>query len=174
MTGAFLYVVFLSRQALHEDTVMMPAGTMHALGPGLLVYEVQQTSDITYRVWDWDRPATAGRSLHVAKSIAVTHPALVPGLVRAAAARPGEAHELTRCPYFVLESRALGRNPVACDPARESFHAVTAVEGKVDVSQAGKTVTLSPFESVLVPAFSGPYLLRGAPSGKVLTARVAA
>ena len=156
------------------DTVMMPAGTMHALGPGLLVYEVQQTSDITYRVWDWDRPAAAGRSLHVAQSIAVTDPKLAPSLIRAAAARPGEARELTRCPYFVLESRMLSRNPVACDPARASFHAVTAVEGRVDVSQAGQSITLSPFESVVIPAFSGPYLLRGAPSGKVLTARVAA
>lgn len=156
------------------DTVMMPAGTLHALGPGLLVYEVQQTSDITYRVWDWDRQGARARALHVEKSIAVTRPELAPGLVRGSGAKPGEAHELTRCPYFVLESRALARNPVACDPARESFHAVTAVEGKVDVSQAGKTVTLNPFESVVIPAFSGPYLLRGAPSAKVLTSRIAA
>ncbi|MEO6061677.1 MAG: type I phosphomannose isomerase catalytic subunit [Thermoflexales bacterium] len=156
------------------DTVLMPAGTLHALGPGLLVYEVQQTSDITYRVWDWDRPAAAGRSLHVAQSIAVTDPAMAPGLLRAAAARPGEARELGRCPYFVLESRTLSRNPVACDTARESFHAVTAVEGQIEVSQAGQIMTLDRFESVVLPAFAGPYLLRGAPSGKVLTSRVAA
>jgi mannose-6-phosphate isomerase len=138
------------------------------------VYEVQQTSDITYRVWDWDRPAAAGRALHVAQSIAVTDPNLASGVHRATAGRPGEARELTRCPYFVLESRALSRSPVACDTARESFHAVTVVEGKVDVSQSGQTITLSPFESVVMPAFSGPYLLRGAPSGRVLTSRVAA
>ena len=156
------------------DTVLMPAGTLHALGPGLLVYEVQQTSDITYRVWDWDRPAAAGRALHLAQSIAVTHPESAPGLLRAAASRPGDARELTRCPYFVLESRTIVRNPVACDPARESFHAVTAVEGQIQVSQAGQTITLDRFESVVIPAFAGPYLLRGAPSGKVLTSRVAA
>ena len=156
------------------DTVMMPAGTLHALGPGLLVYEVQQSSDITYRVWDWDRPAAAGRSVHIAQSIAVTDPGMAPSLVRATAARPGEARELTRCPYFVLESRVLGRNPVACDPLRESFHAVTAVEGQIEVSQAGQTTTLARFESVVIPAFAGPYLLRGAPSGSVLTSRVAA
>jgi len=156
------------------DTVLMPAGTLHALGPGLLVYEVQQTSDITYRVWDWDRPAAAGRSLHVAQSIAVTRPEIAPGVHRAAAARPGEVRELTRCPYFVLESRTLSLTPVACDPGRASFHAVTVVEGKLEVSQAGQTVGLERFESVIIPAFAGPYLLRGAPSGRVLTSRVAA
>ena len=57
-----------------NDTIFMPAGTIHALGPGLLVYEVQQTSDLTYRVFDWDRPQTNGRVLHIEKSIAVTNP----------------------------------------------------------------------------------------------------
>jgi mannose-6-phosphate isomerase len=49
------------------DTVFVPAGTLHALGPGLLVYEVQQTSDWTYRVYDWGRPATEKRPLHIEK-----------------------------------------------------------------------------------------------------------
>ena len=44
------------------DTIFMPAGTLHALGPGFLVYEVQQTSNITYRIFDWNRPASAGRA----------------------------------------------------------------------------------------------------------------
>lgn len=52
----------------------MPAGTVHALGPGLFLYEVQQTSDITYRVYDWDRPQSAGRKLHIEQSLAVTDP----------------------------------------------------------------------------------------------------
>ncbi len=41
------------------DTLYMPAGTIYSLGPGLLIYEVQQSSDITYRVYDWGRPETA-------------------------------------------------------------------------------------------------------------------
>ena len=46
------------------------AGTIHALGPGLFIYEVQQNSDLTYRAYDWDRPMSAGRSLHPGKSAA--------------------------------------------------------------------------------------------------------
>ena len=61
--------------AVHPgETYLMHAGTMHALGPGLLLYEVQQSSDITYRVYDWDRPASAGRELHVEQAVAVTDP----------------------------------------------------------------------------------------------------
>jgi len=56
------------------ETIYIPAGTLHALGPGLLLYEVQQSSDTTYRVYDWDRPASAGRKLHVEESVAVTDP----------------------------------------------------------------------------------------------------
>ena len=48
--------------AIHSgSTVFMPAGTLHALGPGSLVYEVQETSDLTYRIYDWGRPQRAGR-----------------------------------------------------------------------------------------------------------------
>jgi len=44
-----------------EDVLFMVPGTIHALGPGAFVYEIQQSSDITYRVYDWDRPRIPGR-----------------------------------------------------------------------------------------------------------------
>ncbi len=53
------------------ETYLLPAGTLHALGPGLLLYEVQQATDTTYRVYDWGRPATAARQLHIEESVAV-------------------------------------------------------------------------------------------------------
>src|SRR5207248_6300845 len=57
------------------DFVYVPAGTIHALGPGILLYELQQTSDTTYRVYDWDRLGLDGkpRALHIDKSLACTH-----------------------------------------------------------------------------------------------------
>jgi mannose-6-phosphate isomerase len=69
------------------DTIFMPAGLMHALGPGLLLYEVQQTSDLTYRVFDWNRPASAGRPLHIEQSVAVTNPQLADRPAESPAAR---------------------------------------------------------------------------------------
>jgi mannose-6-phosphate isomerase len=56
------------------DTVLTRARTIHALGPGLFVYEVQQTSDFTYRIYDWGRPQGAGRVLHVEQAIRASDP----------------------------------------------------------------------------------------------------
>ena len=63
-------------QISKNDSIFIPAGTIHALGPGSIIYEIQQNSDVTYRVYDWDRPATAGRQLHIDKSIEVSDPKL--------------------------------------------------------------------------------------------------
>ncbi len=154
------------------DTVFMPAGTLHALGPGLLVYEVQQASDITYRVWDWDRPAAAGRALHVAQSVAVTNPAAAAILRPAGAVPTGTWAELTRCPYFIVEARDIVDTPCPCDTQGVSFHAVTATEGSLAVSRASESIVLSRFETALIPASDGAYTLRGAPRARVLLARV--
>src|SRR5258708_251701 len=56
------------------DFISVPAGMMHAIGPGILLYELQQTSDTTDRVYDWDRPGLDGkpRELHIDKSLRAT------------------------------------------------------------------------------------------------------
>ena len=51
------------------DSLLVEAGLIHALGPGIFIYEVQQSSDLTYRVSDWGRPASAGRALHIEQSV---------------------------------------------------------------------------------------------------------
>ncbi len=55
------------------DTVFVPAGTVHAIGPGILLHEVQQTSDVTYRLYDWNRQAHGSkRELHLSKGLQVS------------------------------------------------------------------------------------------------------
>ena len=56
------------------EAYLVPAGTLHAIGPGVLAYEIQQPSDITYRCDDWGRPASAGRPLHVEQSLVCVRP----------------------------------------------------------------------------------------------------
>jgi mannose-6-phosphate isomerase len=140
------------------DTVMMPAGTLHALGPGLLLYEVQQTSDTTYRVYDWDRPASAGRALHLEKSAAVTttnraQPQASPP------ATPGQSQELTACPYFVLER--LSGPELQGDTRGDSFHALTVMAGEMTLQAGAERLTLGALASVVVPAAAGAYRLSG-------------
>ncbi len=82
------------------DTIFMPAGTLHALGPGLLVYEVQQTSDITYRIFDWNRPASAGRALHLEQSVAVTNPRGTGQVQPALELKPDDQRCISAVPVF--------------------------------------------------------------------------
>ncbi len=152
------------------DTIFMPAGTLHALGPGLLIYEVQQTSDITYRVWDWNRPASAGRALHIEQSLAVTDPSAT-GQVRPL--RPmldTDAQQLVACPYFTLDLLASEVETLALDTQGQSFHALTVIAGRAVVESETGDVTLDRFESVIVPAANRLYQVRPLAPARVLKA----
>lgn len=138
-------------------TVMMPAGTMHALGPGFLIYEVQQTSDTTYRVWDWDRPASAGRALHLEQSVAVTNPNLT-GQINHNVMRALNAVETrVSCEYFELEEIHGTDMTINSNTENSSFHAITVTSGRADVVLKDARVTLGKFETVIVPANAGEY-----------------
>ena len=141
-----------------NDTVFMPAGTIHALGPGLLVYEVQQTSDLTYRVFDWNRPQSDGRILHIEKSIAVTN-LYSQGKISRKLDFDSTTTRLVQCPYFYLEILSAPRER---DTHGESFHALTVISGEASVStQENEEVLLRKFDTVLVPAVCGNYRLDG-------------
>ncbi len=139
------------------DAIMMPAGTMHALGPGLLIYEVQQTSDITYRVFDWNRPVSAGRALHLEQSVAVTDASQSGELHRARTVWHG-ADERVVCPYFRLEAI---KGSLASDTRGSSFHAITVIEGRAELELRGQGVQLGRFDTAIVPASAGAYRLTG-------------
>jgi mannose-6-phosphate isomerase len=151
------------------DTVFNRAGLVHALGPGLLLYEVQQSSDITYRVWDWNRPASPERPLHVERSLRVVCPEAQPEVTPASAADDGAP--LTSCRYFALER--VGPGPAALAPAQQSFHAVTVVEGVAVVQGDGWREELGRFESAVVPAEADVYRIAGRDGAyRALVARV--
>ena len=92
-------------------TVLIPAGTVHALGAGVMVYEVQQPSDITYRLDDWGRVDAEGnpREVHLEAGFKVARPETIPEFMNPVSLRPaiGERHLLAACRYFALERVAL-------------------------------------------------------------------
>lgn len=140
------------------DTVFIPAGTLHALGPGLLLYEVQQSSDTTYRVYDWDRPASAGRQLHIEQSVAVTDPQLH-GDLRRVAQTHGQG-VLLHTPYFVLDGLKLAAGESRqADTEGLSFHLVTVTEGQATLSCGEEQLHLNTFGTALVTAETGAYSL---------------
>ena len=155
------------------STIFIPAGMIHALGPGLLVYEVQQTSDWTYRVYDWGRPATPQRPLHIDKSIAAANPALSSDLLPPVDEGENGVDGLVRCPYFHLEMLH-GRDTVfeaATDGS--TFHALTVIQGAARLEGQDWAMDLERFQSALVPADAGAYRLAQRGAGQVLRASVA-
>ena len=139
------------------DTIFMPAGTLHALGPGLLVYEVQQTSDWTYRVYDWGRPATEKRPLHIDKSIAVTRADFTAPVIPEPETGDGTRHTLVECEFFTLEMLSAVSNSIDLDTNGDTFHAITLIEGKALLQAGDEQVELDKFQTAVVPAQVGDY-----------------
>jgi len=164
------------------DCFFTPAGTAHALGAGLVVYEVQQNSDVTYRFYDWNRLGLDGkpRELHVEHSLNVlsfTVPRDTPCTPVTVRELRGDVRRLIHCPFFVLDLVT----PIysfQSTTASTGFHAVSAIAGQGDIraldpspaaASAGvANVPLRAGESVLIPASLGPYEIRPAGSIKVL------
>jgi mannose-6-phosphate isomerase len=139
------------------DTVFMRAGALHALGPGLLVYEVQQTSNWTYRVYDWGRPQTEARKLHIEKSIQVTRADLAAPVISMPECGDGSQQRLIECEYFALDLLCASTNTIKLDTQRESFHAITLIEGKGILRAGDETLELDKFHSAIIPANTGSY-----------------
>ncbi len=152
------------------DTLFMSPGTLHALGPGLLIYEIQQTSDVTYRAYDWGRPQTETRQLHIEKALQVINPAAAAALLPDQPMRDGEIRTLTRCEYFQLEKIAAEEKPVALNTRGESFHALTVVEGRCEIRAGGEVFPLEKFQTLFVPALRGEYQIVPLKKSRLLSA----
>jgi mannose-6-phosphate isomerase len=85
------------------ETYLSPAHTVHAIGGGIVLCEIQQNSEVTYRLWDYGR----GRALHVEQAIAICDLSVYNGKPERLVIAPGR-EELARCEYFVTERVQLG------------------------------------------------------------------
>jgi mannose-6-phosphate isomerase len=151
------------------DFIYVPAGTMHALGPGLLIYELQQTSDTTYRVYDWDRLGLDGkpRELHLDKALACTHFDVKPQAVKPL---PPGTGMLVESQYFSLE-RIVWDDETVRDTAGKSAHLLSVIEGHAEVRIDGHSPVLLPQGvSAFIPACVGRYTLVADGSATVLRA----
>lgn len=154
------------------DTFFIRPGTLHALGPGLLLYEVQQTSDITYRVYDWDRPMKAGRALHIDKSLAVADPDAVATKSSLPEGLDNDQRVVVACPYFTLEALTGKNASFAQDTKGDSFHALTVIAGQILLHTDAQNLALNTFETVIVPAEMGAYVIEMLGESRVLKSSV--
>ena len=145
------------------DCIFIPAGTVHALGAGLLVAEIQQASDTTYRLFDWNRVGPDGkpRQLHVEQSLDVIHYAAGPVMpqVPQATERP-YVLRLVQCDKFVLDMWRIGGVSPADEYGNEEsslggdgrFHIVAVLDGEVRLSGDPSGQPLRKGETALIPA----------------------
>ncbi|MDR0294352.1 MAG: class I mannose-6-phosphate isomerase [Oscillospiraceae bacterium] len=142
------------------DIVFIPAGTIHAVGAGIVLAEVQQNSDLTYRVYDFDRPGADGkpRELHIERAVDVlrlgpSSPA-APGACVLGGGPDHQLERLTKNEYFTTDRLTLsGRYRQAA--GQGSFLSVLCTEGDGTLGCGGETLNVTKGESVLVPAGSG-------------------
>jgi mannose-6-phosphate isomerase len=139
------------REAKAGDTFLVPAKTMHAVGAGLLVYEVQQPRGVTYRAYDWD----SDRELHVDKTLDVVD---VESQGRHLPLPDSKEGRLLDTPFFKLD-RIDRCEPITVDPGGKSFHAITVLEGPARLRGEGWTQELQSLQTAVVPANAGPFTL---------------
>ena len=140
-----------SFEAQAGDCVFIPAGTIHAIGKGLLIAEIQQASNTTYRVFDWNRTDDQGNSrpLHIEKALEATH--FDRGPITPITDKPNvEQQRLVNCSHFQLDRyRLTATRNLATDGG---FVIVVCVQGAVQISGEPSQRPLRTGETALVPA----------------------
>ncbi|MBL6723677.1 MAG: class I mannose-6-phosphate isomerase [Rubripirellula sp.] len=133
------------------DVIYIPAGTVHALGAGLLVAEIQQSSDTTFRLYDWNRVDGEGnsRELHIQKSLEVTDFNRGPIIPRSAKKDFSDWQQMVRCDKFVLNLLTAGEEQVGGD---DRFHLLSVPKGAATLRYDGQEHHLPTGQSVLLPA----------------------
>ncbi|MDQ4100463.1 MAG: class I mannose-6-phosphate isomerase [Chloroflexota bacterium] len=144
-------------------TVLIPAGTVHALGAGVVVYEIQQPSDVTFRLDDWGRVDAHGRSreLHLDQGLGVTVAGLRPELIPPVALRStvGRRHLLAACRFFALERIALPSGASVAVNAAGSPSVLTVLNGEATLGARGnETVLAAGVPAVVWPSSVDAYL----------------
>ena len=128
------------------DALYIPGGTVHAIDAGCLVYEVQQSSDTTYRFYDWGRTGRDGkpRQLHIEEGLATT-------AYDRPAPKPVRAADGLETPYFSVRCLTL-RGRTVFPGSASTFQAFFTVSGEAEIFAGGTTAAAPAGQSVLVPA----------------------
>ncbi|MGA7921877.1 MAG: type I phosphomannose isomerase catalytic subunit [Candidatus Acidiferrales bacterium] len=145
------------------EAIFVPAGTAHTIGPGLTLCEIQQNSDITYRVYDYDRRDAQGklRDLHIAKALEVIHfgeqtgGKLAP--VRIERGTPTKTF-FVACRYFATEKWDFAER-IAAATSPGHFDLLVILEGRGSLGWDGTSIEYASAQTWLMPAALGAYQL---------------
>lgn len=151
------------------DVLFIEAGTIHAIGKDILVAEIQQNSNVTYRVYDYGRVGKDGkkRDLHIEKALDVTK--------RVPAVKDGSHYpHIADCDYFTVDKLFLDGTTMAkmegCVTG-QSFVSILILNGEGVISNQGETMEYKKGDSIFLPAGSGSYAVKGSCDALVTTVR---
>ena len=164
----------LARHAVTAgDCFFLPAGRIHSIGAGTLLAEIQQTSDITYRVYDYGRMGLDGkpRELHMDEAREAIDYRIQADYRTHYTALPNQSNELVRCDYFTTALYELTEAIVLPIAPLDSFVVVMALEGAGTLlTDDGRSMSIRQGETVLVAAHHRSLTLQPHGKLKLLTA----
>lgn len=135
------------------DVFFLPAGRVHTIGKGLLIAEIQQTSDITYRIYDFDRVDDKGqkRELHTEEALAAIDYKKYPNYRTDYEPKKNEDVHLVTCPYFTTNVMDYTQNVSKDYSAFDSFVIHVCLEGSYEVNYNGQAYPVKMGECLLLP-----------------------
>lgn len=145
----------LNKEYVKEDDVyFLPAGRVHTIGKGLLLAEIQQTSDVTYRIYDFDRKDDQGntRELHVEKALDAIDYKCYPEYKTRYEDKENEPVELVKCQYFETNKICATESMIRDYSDLDSFVIYVCFEGQVILKTDDFQLNVSKGDAVLIPA----------------------
>ena len=143
------------------DVFFLETGTVHAIGAGLVVAEIQQTSDITYRLYDFDRVDATGatRELHVDLALEAINYNTVE-TKKEYTKNVNESNEVVHCPYFTTNFIPLD-GKITVNKSEKSFTVYMCIEGKFEIEYNEFKFCYKKGDTVLIPAAMNVFIVSG-------------
>lgn len=146
------------------DSFFIPAGTVHAVGKGLLIAEIQQSSNTTYRMYDYNRRDKDGnlRELHIEKAIKASEFNAPNKLKELKKEIIGDVviNTLSSCEFFTVKKYEIA-NSIKVDFSKDRFEMLICTEGEFDIIYDNESIHIKAGDSVFIPAILGSYEIRG-------------
>lgn len=136
------------------DVYFVPPGRVHAIGAGVVIAEIQQTSDLTYRIYDWDRKDIDGnyRELHTEKALKAIDFSSQSSYKTPYLKKENIANEVVTCPYFTTNMLPVKGEVQIDNSTKDSFVIYMCVKGEVTFRCKNQEEKVKMGETILVPA----------------------
>lgn len=156
----------VTQEVKKGDVLYIPSGMVHAIGSGIVICEIQQNSDTTYRVFDWNRLDDRGnpRQLHIDKALDVIdfegrYSSEKTSGIEVQVEENSRTY-LVACPYFAVEKLDV-KTSVGEMADGEKFYILTVIDGEGSIKYDGGNQSFRSGDSIMIPATLGAYCIHG-------------